>query len=240
MPIWAAASSGEAPWAISSPIAAVAAQPAPAGGDQVAHAREPEVSPRAPQASPSRAISARPARDQRRLRVVAEARARRRRRPRARSRSSPPRRARRRRGRSFDVDAEGQRVDRLLQLLGEARVLARDHGRRGQALGDLLRASSGPRAPRPRALDELGEAAAALGIEALGQAEDRRRARQPRTTSANASLGTATTMQVGAGKRRRRRPSSRRCPRGRCRAGSAGCARSPRSPAPAPGRAPRA
>jgi hypothetical protein len=78
------------------------------------------------------------------------------------------------------VDAEDDRVDRLLELLGETGGRARDDRRGRQPEGDLLgdvRPGEHRHGPVP---DERREAAPGLGVEALGEAEHRRVALQPR------------------------------------------------------------
>ena len=137
VPIWAAASSGEVPRAISSPACGCGR-----GGssrcDQVAHPGEPGERLRAGAAGLAEASHlGQPAGDQRRLRVVAE--------PEAIDASGGKCHHVLRRGAQLDpddvlvhVDPEGERVDGLLELERQPVVLARDHRRCGQAVGDLL------------------------------------------------------------------------------------------------------
>ena len=76
------------------------------------------------------------------------------------------------------VDAEDRGVDRELEAHPELEVLARDHRGRGQAADDLLGdVRAGKDGDRPAA-DERRQPLAGRGIEALRQAQDRRRARK--------------------------------------------------------------
>src|SRR5204863_700300 len=65
------------------------------------------------------------------------------------------------------VDAEGERVERLLQLEREPFVLARDDRRGRQAVGDLLGEVRAGQDRDGAALDELRETAAAGRVEPL-------------------------------------------------------------------------
>ena len=96
----------------------------------------------------------------------------------------------------FDVDAKRRRGDRLLQEEQQRLVVGGDHGRTRQSGGDLLRhvrpGEHGDRA----AGDERREPLAALGIEALDEAENRRStADVRRAASRNERLGTAITTR---------------------------------------------
>ena len=140
-------------------------------------ARPANVSGRAPAASPSRVISARP-------RAMSDAFAlspsRRPSTPPAASaitffaaaHSSTPTRS------GLTYARKSARVERVLELAGEEAVLARDHGRRRQARGDLLRDVRAGEDGDGAAADARREALAGLRVEALGEAEHRRVARQ--------------------------------------------------------------
>ena len=203
MPISATASSAVAPRAISSP----AWRLRPWRLQQVTirspiPARPANVSGRAPHASPRRAISASPRVISAALRVVAEAEA-------VDAAGGERDHVLRRRAEldaghvGVHVDAEDRRVDRVLELGGERLVVARDHGRARQAVGDLLgHVRPGEDGDRPVA-DERREPLAGRRVEALRQRE----------------RGTA---RAGARPRpRRRRGSARRARRGRRRPGVA-------------------
>src|SRR5436190_198065 len=157
---------------------AVAAVATPARDDEVADSREAGegLRPRACRL-PEPGHLSEAARDERGLRVVAE--------------PEPVHAARRERDHVFrsraqlhahqvgiDVGAEEARVQRVLELAGEEAVLARDHRRRRQALGNLLRhvrtREDGDRA----ATDPRGQALAGLGVETFRKAEHGRVARQ--------------------------------------------------------------
>ena len=71
------------------------------------------------------------------------------------------------------VDAEGGRGDRLLEAERETFVLGRDHGRAGQAGGDLLRHVRPGEYGDRTVGDEGREPLAGRGIEALDEAEHR-------------------------------------------------------------------
>ena len=78
----------------------------------------------------------------------------------------------------IDVRAEEARVERVLELSGEEAVLARDHRRRRQALGDLLRDVRAREDGDGAAADAGGKPLAGLRVEPLREAEHRCIARQ--------------------------------------------------------------
>jgi hypothetical protein len=133
---------------------AVAADRRPAGDDEVAHARETrEGLLLAPGGDREAGHLGESARDERRLRVVAERKA-------VRSAGGEPDHVLRGRA-ELDadhvvvaVDAEGDRGDLGLQVERELLVVARDHGRSGEIARDLVRdVRPGENGDRP-AVDE--------------------------------------------------------------------------------------
>ena len=241
IPICAAASSGVLPWAISSPARRLRPRRGPARDHQVAHAGEARERVRTRArglGEPSHLGKA--ARDERRLRVVAEAQA---------VRAARGERDDVLRGRAqldagdvvAHVDAEDRRVRRQLETDRELEVVARDDrcGREPahDLVGDVRAGEDGDRASS----HERREPLAGRRVEALREAQDRRRRRAaPTTTSPN------TRARHGDERRaRRRRTGHPRSWTSRCRAGlrpgrSADCGPSREWPRPARGRARRA
>ena len=157
---------------------AVAGLGAAAADDEVADAGEAgeRLRPRTRRLAEPRHLG-QPAGDERGLRVVAE--------PEAVDAAGRERDHVLRRGAQLDPDeiridvrAEEARVERVLKLAREEAVLARDHGRRRQALRDLLRdVRAGENGDRTAA-DAGREPLAGLRVETLDEAQDRRVARQ--------------------------------------------------------------
>ena len=133
----------------------------------------------------------------------------------------------------IDVRAEEAGVERVLQLPRERAVLARDHGRRRQARGDLLR-DVRARENRDRTAADAGrEPLAGSGSRPLHEAQDRRVARQRGHDLGEGLARNRDRDDVHV--RGSSRPAGRPRPRaGRRPAGDAGSNRSPRSPRPAP------
>src|SRR3954470_20159126 len=102
---------------------------------------------------------------------------------------------------SVDVDAEDRRIDRVLELDGELLVVARDHCRARQALGDLLgHVRPGEHGDRAVA-DQRREPLTGRGVEALRQREHRASGRQRRNHLGECAARDRQDVDVGAGRR---------------------------------------
>ena len=94
-----------------------------------------------------------------------------------------------------DVDPEDERVELVLELARQLHVLARDDGGRRQAVPDLLGEVRARRDGDRRSLEERREPVAGLRVEPFVRLSTGPLSGRPATTSPKARLGTASTTR---------------------------------------------